>query len=169
MEKYLLTISLLIWRVLPFQLRTPKQKAWLNALLSPIQYIHSLFFSFANEKRIEANLTGQTGVLEWWLNRKFNGGFEGIYINNVYFNILTGQSYVYFIAENAPAIYTKYLAEGGGTSGLYTSFISEFFSYGATFIIMIPAALNGVLDENELKAIVSQFVLADKTYELMYY
>ena len=169
MEKYLLTISLLIWRVLPFQLRRPIMTAWLGALLSPLSAVQTLFYQFAFERRIEANLTGQTGVLEWYLNRLFNGGNSGIYIDNVYFNVLTGQQYLYFLSEEKPPVYWKFLSEGGGTSGNYTSFLSEFFSYSATFIIYIPIALQGILDENELKAAVNTYILADKTYSIVYY
>ena len=58
-------------RVIPKFLRKPRQVSWINSLLFPLQFLNDELDRFANEKKIEANLSSQTLLLEWYLNNKY--------------------------------------------------------------------------------------------------
>ncbi|MEM6298972.1 MAG: hypothetical protein AAF740_09830 [Bacteroidota bacterium] len=168
MERYAFDIGLFVWRILPIQFRKPFHFGWLMACLKPIQTLHERFLSYAQEARIDANANSQTAVFEWLLNRRFNNSGTEIYIENVYLNRTLAQEYRFYITENQfPSSYWFFLSEQNAQS--YSVYLSELFSRGQTFIVHVPIALQGVIDENELQAVVNELKLTDKTYAINYY
>ena len=88
----------------------------------------------------------------------------------MFFNLTIVQEYRFYISENGfgyPSNYWKFLAEANPQS--YSVFQNELFSFGATFIVNVPIALQGIIDENELRAVIDRYRLADKTYQIIYY
>lgn len=170
MKKYLFDTFLFAWRVLHPRLRNKFWLGFLNALLTPLSNLWQIFWYFAFSARERAAFNSQTGVFEFLLNQRFNNGAQGIFIDNVYFNASIAQEYKFYIEEEGfgfPSSHYYFLTESNPTS--FMSFLEELFSFGATFIVNVPAALEGNIDENELRAVIDRYRLIDKTYKIEYY
>ena len=171
MNRYLLHIELLVNRLLPTAFKKNVfWRVWLATLLTPLQTLHSVFLVYARQARKEASYNSQTAVFEFLLNERFNNSLTGIFIDNVFFNLTIAQEYRFYISESSfgyPSNYWKFLNEGNTQS--YSVFQNELFSFGATFIVNVPIALQNIIDENELKAVIDRYRLADKTYSINYY
>ena len=171
MNRYLLNIELLVNRLLPTAFKKVAfWRVWIAALLTPLQTLHSNFLVYARQARKEASYNSQTAVFEFLLNERFNNSQTGIFIDNVFFNLTIAQEYRFYISEAGfgyPSNYWKFLSEGNPQN--YSVFQNELFSFGATFIVNVPIALQGVIDENELRAVIDRYRLADKTYQIIYY
>jgi len=168
MEKYLFDLQLFVWQYLPHFLRRVFWLRFFEVLFSPLVRLHADFYAYAADARERANLVGTTMQMEYVLNNRFDNSNRGIYIENIYYNALIAQDYIYYILEGEPPPYSFYVQENE-VGQLYASFLSEQYAFGQEFIIHIPIALQGVLDENELHALVNEYLLVDKTYGLNYY
>lgn len=165
MNKYFFHIALFVARFNPGVHEF--WHAFITAMLSGMQDLYEAFFFLAKAKREEAALNSQTITLEYTLNKIFNGGGIGIYIENVYFNRASGQEYIYWLFEEVERPYRRFIAEG--LPDQYIVWLDELFSRGSTFIVHIPEALEGIVDEDYLNAVVAKYALADKTWTLNYY
>lgn len=67
--------SKLIGRLLPFWARGKKISLFLQAILSPIIYVHTKFQKWALEVYIESHITAQKPSLEWYLKYKLKSHF----------------------------------------------------------------------------------------------
>jgi hypothetical protein len=171
MNRYLVNIELLVNRLLPTTFKKVVfWRVWIATLLTPLQTLHSAFLVYAQQARKEASYNSQTAVFEFLLNERFNNSQTGIFIDNVFFNLTIAQEYRFYISETGfgyPSNYWKFLSEANPQN--YSVFQNELFSFGATFIVNVPVALQGVIDENELRAVIDRYRLADKTYSINYY
>lgn len=75
MRDYSLNITKLANRLLPHFVRKPVHKAFVRSLLAPLHTVNLRFLDFVAEKRVEANLTSQTMLMEHYLNRAFSSHF----------------------------------------------------------------------------------------------
>lgn len=169
MIRYVFTVFLQIWRYIPEQYRNVNWYDFFRALLSPLQTFHSIFYAYAYQSRLNASYIGSTGIVEHILNLKFNGGLSGIFIENVFFQLFIQQRYMFYLSENKPPLYLKYLSETGGVGSYYLSYLSETYTPEYNFIVHIPATLSGTFDELELTAIVNSYIGPDKSFTINYY
>lgn len=169
MYRYLWDLTLQVWRYLPLQYRLTNFYDLLCALLFPIQQLHTSFFDYAHEARLNASYIGSTVIVEHILNLKFNDGLEGIYIENVFFQLFIQQRYIYYIQESKPPLYIKRLEETGGLGSYFLAYLAETYTPEFNFIVHIPNALLGTFDETELRAIVESYIGPDKTFIIQYY
>jgi hypothetical protein len=134
-----------------------------------LQAVHTWLYEFARERRLRASYIGLTAIVEHILNLRFNEGGDGIYIENVFFQLFIQQRYLYYLSENKPPLYVKYLAETGGLGSYFGSYLNETYQPEVNFIVHVPIALEGTFDENELNAIVNSYIGADKSFTINYY
>ena len=71
----------LVNQLTPHYLGGRKYVLWLQSLCHPLKSLNDAFKEWAVEKRIEASMTSQTIMLEWFLNHKFNKYFIWIVFN----------------------------------------------------------------------------------------
>jgi hypothetical protein len=146
--KYDFNISKWILWLLPSVLRKPKQIAWLNALLQPIGYIHTRFYSFKQRVDIELRVSPQVRILRGYLNERFDKDYNRIDI------VDTGQisqTYIFLESENAPLYLPVFLSIGDNYD----------------FIVRLPVDL--IAYETGIKAILNKFKLPSKRYDIQYF
>lgn len=83
--RYYINFDKVINKLVPYYLGGRKLILYLQALMSPLQYVNDKFVQYAKETRIEAAMTSQIFKFEWYLNRKFSKYFASsghITINN---------------------------------------------------------------------------------------
>lgn len=137
--------------ILPTFLRHPIHKAWLQALLSPLEDIRHAFEKKRNTDFYKLNHNGQVCKLRAALNDRFDVSERRIYIDdgNKY-----QRQYIYTDGEQKP----KYL----GIIYLYDD--SEYEDTGVDFIVWIPTNLQ--YDSYEMNALINFYKLASKRYKI---
>jgi len=81
--KYEVDISKLVRWLLPTFLQKPRMLAFMEALMTPVRNIYSSFLQEQEQMLNEVRLTGQTGVLENYLNDRFDATQRRIRILHV--------------------------------------------------------------------------------------
>lgn len=76
MRSYNINFDKLVNQLTPHYLGGRKYVLWLQSLCHPLKSLNDAFKEWAVEKRIEASMTSQTIMLEWFLNHKFNKYFK---------------------------------------------------------------------------------------------
>lgn len=74
-ERYKIDNPTVIGRLLPFFVRGKGVTLFLEAIASPLAYVHNRFMSWAEEKLYETRVTSQKQVLLWYLTYKFRQYF----------------------------------------------------------------------------------------------
>lgn len=161
MINYEWDISAWVNRMLVDFLRTAKQKAWLEVLLSPLADLHALFLLVNADIDLKTRYNSQQKRFAAVLNLKLDPAQNRI-------RVITGSDakplpYTYFKNEGKPKRYIYFNDEGATPPHIY--FEHEHFDQ-ALFIVFAPASL--AADEIRLKAWINYFKLANTSYIIIY-
>ena len=137
--------------LLPAVLRKPILTAWLKAVVSPVQFLHTRFVQWAGDQRIEIQITGQVRSLEYHLNRVFYPGHpanEDIYITD-------GQGgdpvFIFLENENMPVYLPVFLTKPA-----------------PDFIVHAPISLFENGREMDMRSFINRYKLPGKQYEIYF-
>ena len=152
----------LVNNLLPWFLRKPVMKAWLQSLSVTISDLYSQFISFTEAKRWEASLTGQVAVMEIMLNTEFydDGSLRRIFISD---NDLEERAYLFNLSEQQDPVYLYNLAEG--EDPVYLTNLEERITID--FTVWVPDTL--VFDINYMTGLVLKYKMAGPTFEIKTY
>lgn len=161
--RYRVDFDYLATLLLPSLLRKPKLRAWLAALLAPLQQQYAAFLLYTEAARIELSYNSQTIVLEGALNDQFDPDLRRITIDNsdtelvpLYFNFLSEQQPekpILFAAECPPWTYAYSYVE---------------FNTQIDFTVRVPVGLRTAQRTDQLNARIRRFKLATRHYRLLF-
>ena len=159
---YNLNITQLIADYLPPVLRLPVRKAWLETLLKPLYSLQTAFLAFITQMRYESSLTGQTTILEMYLNNLFDNTNRRIFIEET---AITGDFW-YFEAENQADDFLYFEAENQADT--YLQFENEDLPASfARFTVNVPAVLG--IPEAQIRANVDKYKIAGVSYLVVFF
>jgi hypothetical protein len=140
----------LVRLLLPTMLRRPVVLAFLEAIISSIDWLYGLFGRNRNANLYHLSITPQVCRLEKALNDRFDSSQRRIYISDgTHYEAL----YLYTDGENVPIwLEPDVYLHTGGESG----------EGNIDFIVNVPAGL--VYDQHEMEALVRIYKLASKTF-----
>lgn len=142
-------------------LRKPRIMALVDVMLHPLRLLKSSMNTFIDEKRIELTYTGQSILLQKYLNDRFdaelnrilvihNNAGAGIYL----YNEAEGQVAKYFYNESETST-PKYLYFEGETGTAFTE----------DFRVAIPSDLSGISEQ--IRQAVKKYKIAGITYSVV--
>lgn len=142
-------------------LRKAKIMALVDVLLHPLRKLQADFQAFMDAKRIELTYTGQTILLEKYLNDRFDAELARIMVIHnsqdvtlYLYNEDEGQAPKYLYNEEEVAT-PKYLYFEGETG---TAFVED-------FQVAIPADLTGI--QEQIRQAVKKYKIAGVTYSVV--
>lgn len=143
--------------LLPTILRSSLIASFVLAFAEPVKLLYNSFTVNRNANLYRLSITPQVCYLEKALNDRFSSWSRLIYITDGNYK---AQMYIYTRTENYPRyIYTKtealprYLYQRG-----------EAGADNYDFIVHVPSWY--IFDENEMRALVDMYKLANKNYEI---
>lgn len=143
--------------LLPHQLASTRQVAWLNALLIPIKHLYVKFLSYRQQVNYRITHTGQVVYLQKVLNDRFDSTQKRIYITD-------GSKYDWIHIFRTDEQKPKYLQK------IYLYDHLAYGDTGADFQVHIPAE-SGIWTESSLQAecrsLLNYYKLAGKRYKLI--
>ncbi len=151
--------------VSPVRLRQSKMLAWLQALVSPVNYLYGLFVANRTSNLYDLSHNGQVCYLQAALNDVFDNTSRRIVITD---GIYVDPDFIYEVIEDKP-LYIDMVSEIGTSVipspdpvPLYTS--TETYWLGVQFIVNVPHAVTALpgYDVYRLHAIVDKYRLASK-------
>ena len=161
MSIYRFDLKKLAGRVVLPALRKPRIMALVDVLLHPLRQLQREFHAFRDAKRIELSYTGQSILLQKYLNDRFDAELNRILVihNNatagVYlYNEVEGQAAKYFYNESEVST-PKYLYFEGETGTAFTE----------SFRVKIPAELSGIAEQ--IRQAVKKYKIAGVTYSVV--
>jgi hypothetical protein len=137
--------KLINW-LLPKEWRKTKRVAFLQALIAPLKFVHTIFKSFINTVAFEMKITGQVIKLRYGLNEKFDHTQRRIIIRD---GSPTAQVYTFLEVENKPVYMPFYI--GGSAVG---------------FEVVVPMELRP--EDVNLRGMINKFKLPGTTYNIIY-
>lgn len=152
-------IDKLILRLLPVDLQKPKLFAFVRALLSGFMTIHTQFLAFRTDSNNRAKLNGQTQILENLLNRRIASATNLIRILNN--SLRLDAVYLFNQPELQPDVFVSNSAEG---DPLFLSNATEGDNL-YDFLVQVPAVVSA-LEQSQIRAIVNQYKIATKSFEI---
>lgn len=159
--RYSFDLLKLLVGLLPYLLRKPRLKAYIEALVAPVLTIYGDFISLQARTKRELSYNGQTLNFQRALNDRFDPVLARIRIVNS--DATFDAVYVNFVAETEPPKFTKFTTESPPHFMLYTT--AEVAGQ-IGFVVRCPASLRP--QEPALKARISQLKLALVKYRLQY-
>jgi hypothetical protein len=127
-----------------------------------IASVHQLFLDFVADKEVEKHTTGQTYLLERYLNYVFDRALARIYIKHVE----EINEYDFFTSENQPADYDYFYAESHQPDD-YMYFLGEGNrALDVDFLVYVPAAILAV-SEARIRANIEKYKLAGKRFKFI--
>ncbi|WP_165025667.1 hypothetical protein [Dysgonomonas sp. ZJ279] len=155
MKHFTINYSRLIQQLLPIIFRTSSVTAFLEAFLSPIRYIYSLFQRNRDDNLYHLNITPQVCFIEKALNDRFDFGGRRIYISSGKYN---RQLYIHTRSENKPV----FIYKREENKPVYLRKRDEVGVERFNFIVNVPKGLQ--YNKAELEAIVEMYKLPTKTF-----
>lgn len=172
----------LLVMLLPTPIRKPVVFAIMKAIFRPIVTLYDAFMLNRAQNIYRMTRTGQVCHLRGMLNDAFDSDLRRIYIADSQaagWIFLYKQSLFNSIDNKYPLMVTKadtITADAFGNTTLIfnegLTLIPKQGSIGASgidFLVMVPFALLGVVDENRIKSQVNYYKLASKRYEIQYF
>jgi len=174
--RYVVNFDRIINQLVPYYIGGRKLILYIQALVKPLQLLNEQFVEYAKETRIEASMTSQPIMFEWYLNRKLskyfaNGGAiaikttERLGVPVYYQNVDTTHLTLYKQDEQSDPEKFYYQHEK-----------TEDSSY--SFIVTSPPINTKLLDvdakvamqkyETMLRCFIDKYRLAGKTYRIKY-
>lgn len=169
--RYVINFSKTINQLVPYYIGGRKLILYLQALMKPLQVLNDSFVDYAKETRIEAAMTSQIFIFEWYLNRKFskyfldggnivitNGEQLGTPIYNENADISQSDNMLlYKESEEIDTVSLYYSDERTDTNSF-------------SFIVASPAINTALISEEQYIAMLSYYIdrykLAGKTYKI---
>jgi hypothetical protein len=163
-------LPIFIYRILPPVLRTAFWRAWLRALLYPLEAVRQDFATTRERLLRQVSFNGQTIVLERCLNLESYSSWSAVAPNPIYIENLNAPrvvTYLYYTAEEAPVDVPIYFASEL-EAPLYLYYGSEPAGQAFDFIVHHPAALTA--DQTKrLEYLVNLYRIAPKRFILQPY
>lgn len=163
MRLFNVDFSILVRTLVPVSLRNAVQLAWLNALVSPVQWLYTQFTGNRLNNLYRLSHNGQVCYLEAALNDLFDPVARRLVIVDGPFE---DPLFVYLAPENKP-LWLGLVSETGATpypdpQVLYTN--AETTLLGVSFIVQVPAsvAAGPGYSLNRLRALVNTYRLPGK-------
>lgn len=159
---YSIDFDKLISNLLPWFLRKPIQRAWLQALTTPLINLYTQFTAFIEKKRWEAYITGQVAVLEIMLNKEFYNDetLRKIFISD---NDLDEQAYLFNTEESQDPVYLYNIGES--FDPIYLSNTGE--RHNADFTVWVPDTLD--FDMNYMTSLIIKYKMAGPNFDIKTY
>jgi hypothetical protein len=145
---------------------------FLQSLLQPLNTLNKTWKEWADEKRIEAALTSQVIMLEYFLNRKFKK-----YLADTSQPIIISDGEVngtpmYWQSANSVDDVVLYNASEKKDTQTFRWKDEKLVSSDVSFIVSCPAVNTEIISETELTAMISYYVekyrIAGKTFKVIY-
>lgn len=167
----------LIVQLLPTSLRKPTLFRLLKASAQPLVTMHDAFLASRKQNLYVTNQTGQVCYLRGLLNDTFDPELRRLYITcgeTSDWMILYKKS-LFTAPENKHPSWLRSADEKKKKTLLFRNEVKlvpkkgSISAAGVDFIIMIPIALRGIVDENRVISLVNFYKLASKRYIIQYY
>ena len=143
--------------LIPGILRQGKLLAFVQALVTPVNDLHTRLLAYRNYINYQLLITGQVCFLEKALNDRYDVDQRRIYITD-------GLSYpplvLYTDAENKPLV--LYTDAENNPLVLYTD--AETAMFTTDFVVNVPATL--LINLPEIRAFVNRYKLVSKTFSI---
>jgi hypothetical protein len=163
MSKYSLDTDRLL-TLLPLSLRQLRLMVLIRALLSPVQWLHTAFTTFRTSKEYRLDHTGQVFSLEQVICDFCDN--DGCYITD---GELRNEIFVPYSGIADLMNYQMLLPYDGEVEDpVCIHYEGDGFEQYADFIVHLPAALYGNIDEASLCALIDEYKLAGKFYSILY-
>lgn len=143
--------------LLPPRLRKLRHVAWLQALVSPVNYLYQQFRRNRDANRYRLRITPQVVYMQRLLNDRYDIDKRGIRIADT---ISFDPADLYQEAESKPVFI--YNEEEHHPISLFTE--QEVGRESVDFFVHVPAYLS--FNENEMRALIDNYKLAGKTYKI---
>ena len=172
--RYAINFDKMANNLIPHYIGSRKLVLYIQALISPLQNISNEFCLFAKEKRIEASMTSQTIMLEWYLNRQFKKYFldssSGIFISD---GIRPGVPIYNESADVLQADNVVLKTEGESAENVAFYMKNEKFpSKAYSFIVNTPSINTEIIAESEYLSMLShtieKYKISGKTYIIQF-
>ena len=153
--------------LLLMELRKPALKAYLNALLQPVQKLHADFLTYRKNALYRVQHNSQIASVEAVLNDAFDTVFRRIRIQNVAFK---EPVYFYEPLENKEV----WFYEPADDKPVYFYEESELTGSGVDFVVCVPTVLqpNNSTEENALltkmRGLIDYYKLYSKNYNILW-
>ncbi len=150
----------LIILYLPPKKRQQKRIGWLQGLLYPYYTNELAFYTWRDDMIVRATVTGETGILQWYLNYKFDAALQRILIVDA---VDDGIYVPYDDSEDTPVLMGLDIADE--PDGDYTIALTSGESSSdlpVDFRVMVPTAV----DVNQVTAIVRLYNMAHKSFDV---
>lgn len=141
--------------------RKPRYLALLNLLFYPVKQVHESFLNYVALKRIEMSYTGQTMLMERFLNDQFDVNLRRIRVVHVADN--SGQIYLYFESEGQLPSYLYFESEAKPPIYLYFEG-TESGTITFNFLVKIPTELTAQTEQ--IRGAVRRYKVAGPTYDV---
>jgi len=151
--------------LIPLKIRGDKFKAWVQALLEPVQTLNESFVDTVDALRYEQQFNGQVVYLEHILNDQFDPDTRAICIDDPESYI--DENYIYN-ADEAPQTLTLYnISEGQPSLFIYTI---EEVAANDDFVVYVPDTITfDAAEEVQARAVINRYKLAGKRYSFSIY
>jgi len=172
----------LVVMLLPPFMRLPLLFGIIKAIIRPVITAYDTFMTNRSQNIYRVTRTGQVCHLRGMLNDAFDSALRRIYIADGQAGgwVFLYQQALFNVVDNKhPLIVTQSDAvivdALGNTTVIFNeglTLIPKQGSIGASgidFLVMVPFALRGAVDENRIKSQVNYYKLASKRYEIQYY
>ncbi len=155
---YRFNIRKFISDALPYILRKPKILAFVGCLFAPFQNCIYLLLNFIQTTRYNLKITGQTIVLQNFLNDKIDFIQRRIIIEHP----LITENYIWKKIENQNPDFVPFKSEP--YDAFFVKYKNENLTGVVDFVVKIPADIS--LQIPKIKALVEAYKLAGKTYQI---
>ena len=175
--RYAINFDKVVNQFVPYYIGGRKLILYLQSLVKPLQVLNEQFVEYAKETRIEASMTSQPIMFEWYLNRKLskyfaNGGTIAIHTTE-----RLGTPVYYQSADVLDHLTLHNESENENSAKFYyQNEKTEDSSY--SFIVSSPQINTSLLDadavvgkqkyEAMLRHYIDKYRLAGKTYRIKY-
>jgi len=169
-DNYDIDIEKIAFEILPsfynFDLKTGAEKRkfreYIKALLSAMNDVNNSLYAKAQELETLCNYTGQHLSVVKLLNDKFDNSLRRIYITELNSISFTDFETWYLESETDPLPKTWYLY--GEADPNPKTWVTLNDADGLDFTIFFPTAL--AYNEDLIRSLLSNYVMADKTYKI---
>lgn len=173
MRSYRINTDRLINQLVPHYLGGRKLILFLQSLMQPLNTLNKTWKEWADEKRIEAAMTSQVIMLEYYLNRKFNK-----YLRDRSKRIVISDG-----ATNGTPLYWQSAGNSADSLVLYQEIESEdsgvlrwkdekMSNNAVSFSVSCPAVNTQLISQAELTAMITYYVsryrIAGKKFNVIY-
>jgi hypothetical protein len=172
MRDYQINTDKLVNQLVPHYLGGRRIILFLQSLLQPLKTLNQTWKEWADEKRIEAALTSQVIMMEYFLNRKFKKYFANASQQIVISDGEINGTPMYWQSTNSIDDVILYNASEGKEATTFKWENEKLASSDYSFIVNCPAVNTSLVSETEFTAMVSYYIekyrIAGKTFKIIY-